>query len=432
MMRKNHVSACVLGLLAVLAACDSRVAPENESVAAPPEGAPSDGSDPSTSPPDAPGGGGSEDPDPREELPGVEVPDVAPDGCVGGFAGGALHLQLSASVAAVRLQAVSGKVVANGTTCTDTNDVEVDVTSLAALEIAGSAANEAVILDFESGDWSSLLTAEESIEMTLSGGDNTLFVRGTPASDHYLHGMQDGALVLALGGTGELTLVASGVTSLGVSLGAGDDRLEDLAGFLEGSGDSQSEPNFSASTIAITPLSIPLVAYGDEGHDWLVGGSADDEFDGGPGDDTASGLAGNDVFFAAATLDGTDTYNGGSDYDQITYELRSADLSLGSCVTAAALGCASDACECEHASGEPGEGDRILNMEDLTAGMGNDTLRGSDAADSLSGGPGDDVLYGLGGSDLLYGQRGIDALEGGLDGDYCDGAPDEQVVDCEL
>lgn len=431
-MRKIGLSGYLLGGVAVIAACAGPVAPHDPNAPVPPGENPGDGPGGSSDSADDPAGGGSKTPDPTDELPGTDVPDVAPDGCLGGFAAGAIRLQLSESVAAVRLEAVLGKLVANGTTCTDGSDVEVEVSAVRALEVHGGAPDETVILELGSGDWSGLLSEEESIELDLGDGENTLIVRAGAAADHYLHGMRDGALVLALGGNGDVTLAADGVTSLGVSLGGGDDRLEDLAGYLESSGGSPSGPGFSASTIAITPLAIPLLAYGGDGDDWIVGGSADDELDGGPGDDSLSGLAGNDLFWASEGHDGHDTYNGGPDYDLISYERRTADLMLASCLSAAWLGCEAGECTCEESSGEVDEDDLIINMEDITAGSGNDTLFGSEAADSLSGGPGEDVLFGFGGSDLLYGQRGLDTLDGGLDGDYCDGSPDEQVMGCEL
>jgi Ca2+-binding RTX toxin-like protein len=87
---------------------------------------------------------------------------------------------------------------------------------------------------------------------------------------------------------------------------------------------------------------------------------------------------------------------------------------------------------CTSLSGGLDEGDRLVNVEDLTGGTGDDLLRGTEASDTLRGGPGDDSLIGLGGSDLLSGQTGLDQLEGGTDGDICDGQPGEIFTSCEL
>jgi Ca2+-binding RTX toxin-like protein len=294
----------------------------------------------------------------------------------------------------------------------------------------------AVILELGSGEWSHLLATPESIQLSLGQGENSLVISGTSGPDLYHHGMRGLDLVLDLTGDGQIGVVAQGVTELGVSLGDGDDRLDDLARLLappttEG---SAAEPATTGpnGSLPILPLSLRLVVNGGAGNDWLLGGSADDAFDGGTGDDVASGLTGDDTFLTADTSDGADIFNGALGYDTVSYELRSNAVVLDVCLSEALLGCNVGECDCAATSGESGEGDRLLNVEDVTGGGGDDILRGSDAAESLSGGAGDDSLYGLGGSDVLYGQSGDDLFDGGPDGDYCDAQPQEQSSGCEL
>src|SRR5690606_15075253 len=99
--------------------------------------------------------------------------------------------------------------------------------------------------------------------------------------------------------------------TLAAALAAGDDELDDLAALLaERASEAAGAGGTDASTIA--PLGLPLVAEGGEGNDWLLGGTADDHFDGGPGNDVFSGLEGDDSCYSA-TLDGSDTFNGGAD-----------------------------------------------------------------------------------------------------------------------
>src|SRR4029078_10100216 len=100
----------------------------------------------------------------------------------------------------------------------------------------------------------------------------------------------------------------------------------------------------------------------------------------------------------------------GPGYDQISYELRSSSLDLEICESPALIGCSAGECACTGVSGEAGENDQIVNVEDLRGGSGDDIPRASAASDSLRGGPGDDSLFGLGGSDLLMGERGDDDL----------------------
>jgi Ca2+-binding RTX toxin-like protein len=130
-------------------------------------------------------------------------------------------------------------------------------------------------------------------------------------------------------------------------------------------------------------------------------------------------------------MDGADTFNGGSGYDYVSYEARTSDLSIELCVSASAIGCSGD-CSCDVMSGEVGEGDRLINAEDISTGSGNDTIKGSEASDVLSGGPGDDQIFGLSGSDVLYGEGGDDMLDGGADGDYCGATGQDEAVGCEL
>lgn len=430
MKRGLNITARWLGLCAATAlACAKPVAPEELGGNGGPGAGPDDttGSTPSDNAPKGSDPGDAPSPDPTEDIPGVDAElDVPPAGCEGGFSGGALQLTLDADVFAVRVESVQGTLVANGAECTDAAGDAVPTSSLASLEVSGGATDATVILELGSGDFANLLAGEESIAVALGGGNNALVLHGTDGADHFQHGMRSDELVLDLAGDGRIALVASGVSTLGLSLGAGDDRVGDLSALV--ANPSGAPPGGAA----ITPLAVSLVAFGAEGDDWIVGGALDDELAGGPGDDTLSGLAGNDVFRAAPEHDGTDIVNGGADFDEMSYELRAADLSVELCLSPATLGCSPEECECLPNSGEQDELDSLINVESVIGGSGDDTLIGTPAADSLSGGPGDDSLYGLGGSDILYGQRGQDTFDGGGDGDYCDGQPDETMLECEL
>jgi Ca2+-binding RTX toxin-like protein len=363
--------------------------------------------------------------DPTDTLPGIDQPlDTPPPGCVRGVRSGVLQLELTREVPSVELRADAGNLLANATACSDAAGVALAVTDLLALQITGGSEENAVILDLGSGDWSTLLGSDESVEMGLGEGENGLLVRGSAGNDHYRHAMRATDLVLDLAGDGSIHVVAGGVTELGVSLGDGDDRLEDLGAILAAA-DPPAAP-------ALTALALPLVVSGGAGNDWLVGGTSDDEFDGGAGDDVASGLAGSDEYQSDLEGDGRDIWNGGPGYDAISYELRSSNLELNVCSSDAVLGCSDGECLCATMSGDVDESDQIVNVEELRGGAGDDILRGSDVSESLHGGAGNDSLFGLGGSDLLAGERGVDQLEGGADGDICDGQPNESMSGCEL
>lgn len=369
-------------------------------------------------------GGGASISDPTKDVPGIDPDlDTPPAGCLRAAQAGVLALDLDASVPAAELVAVDDIVHANDTACTDSSGAPLALSSLYSLQITGGNEANGVVLDLGSGDWSSLLASAEGVLLNLGEGENGLLLRGSAEADHYRHAMRGSDVVLDLVGEGSIHLVAAGISELGFSLGEGDDRLEELLPLLEG-----MEP---AAAAELSPLSVPLRVTAGAGNDWLVGGLGDDVFNGGAGDDVASGLDGADHYQSDAEGDGSDLWNGGPGYDSVSYELRSENLELAACLTSAIMGC-SGGCVCNTESGGVDEGDRLINVEELSGGSGDDILRGTEVSDTLRGGPGNDTLSGLGGSDLLSGDSGDDLLEGGPDGDICDGRPGETMLSCEL
>lgn len=269
--------------LAVALGCATPLAPEDLGAGDVPETGSGDGS--------VTNGGTGKTPaniHPTATLPSVvgDTPYGPPSGCLGGFAGGSLRFELSGDVDSLRLEASDGELVANDTSCTDADGADVLISELTDLEIAGGAADEDVTLDFGSGDWSALLEGTESIRVSLGAGENTLVIRGTPQADDYFHGMREDDLVLDLTGSMTIALTARGVTQLGLSLGAGDDRVSDLASSMQAEVDARA----ANGGALVAPLSIPLVVHGAEGNDWMRGGEAADSLEGGPGDDYCDGL----------------------------------------------------------------------------------------------------------------------------------------------
>ncbi len=152
--------------------------------------------------------------------------------------------------------------------------------------------------------------------------------------------------------------------------------------------------------------------YGNDkltGIENLLGGSANDRFtgdgkanrlDGGGGNDTLNGAGGNDTLIGGA---GRDLLIGGGGADTAVFSnAGGVSVSL-------------------QKSGyqNTGEGkDKLIGIEHLTGGSGNDTLIGNGRANRLEGGDGADTLRGGGGKDVLVAGGGTgNELLGGAGSD---------------
>ena len=147
------------------------------------------------------------------------------------------------------------------------------------------------------------------------------------------------------------------------------------------------------------------------GADTLNGGDENDTLDGGDGTDTLNGGDGNDTLNGG---DGKDTLDGGDDIDTASYEndpSSDRDRQLGVFVNLPGIA----------ARDGWGNGDILLDIENvigsrfgdlITGNDGPNLLDGGDGKDSLYGGEGMDVLKGGNGNDLLKGEKGSDLLEG--------------------
>jgi hypothetical protein len=149
------------------------------------------------------------------------------------------------------------------------------------------------------------------------------------------------------------------------------------------------------------------------GADTLSGGLGNDLIQGDGGADTLSGEAGNDVVEGGTGADrlsggpGADQLNGGPERDAVVYTAQAdvtvrLDRGFGG-------------------SAQPGDSDRITQVEDVDGGDQRDTVTGSSDANALDGARGEDYLDG---------RRGVDRLIGGSSADVVvarDGARDEPV-----
>lgn len=248
-----------------------------------------------------------------------------------------------------------------------------------------------------------ICTGARQVNLDLAGGDDTLATT-TSLPTSYSGGF--GADVL-FAGNGPST------SQVGFSGGPGRDRIQ-YAGADRGVSitkdrrDNDGRIGVDRDNIGPDVEELMGSQFGDS-----LNGSAgnfNEQFFGLGGDDVMTGGPGLDVFTMEAQADGADRVFGGDDFDSVEYDNRTRTVTVN-----LSDGGADD--------GEAGEGDELRQIEDARTGSGNDTLKvnpasttgvsfqaglgtdtitGTDAADSISAfGGGRDTIDARGGDDRL-------------------------------
>ncbi|MBI4719590.1 MAG: LEPR-XLL domain-containing protein [Planctomycetes bacterium] len=189
------------------------------------------------------------------------------------------------------------------------------------------------------------------------------------------------------------------------------------------------EPRILLSATWVDTDSGEAQSGAENGNDVYTGTSGDDTADGLGGNDVLNGLAGNDSLFGGSGDDtlaggtGGDLLDGGSGTDTADYSANSGavtvNLPSGTALESGSGGHDDDHDD-EHGEhddddddeGESGDGDTLVNIENVTGSAYDDTLTGDNAANTLSGGAGNDTLAGGSGADVLNGGDGGDHLKG--------------------
>jgi Ca2+-binding RTX toxin-like protein len=161
--------------------------------------------------------------------------------------------------------------------------------------------------------------------------------------------------------------------------------------------------------------SVARHVIGSDLADTLGGGNGDDVFDGGGGNDDLRGNGGDDFFLQSLSTD-SDSLDGGSGVNTVSYmgpdsygSGISADLDAGRVDKLAAVG------------SQAASFDTLTNINNVIGSMGDDALFGNDRANGLDGSTGDDSLYGGAGDDTVLGGNGKDVLNGGTGNDILNG-----------
>jgi Ca2+-binding RTX toxin-like protein len=151
--------------------------------------------------------------------------------------------------------------------------------------------------------------------------------------------------------------------------------------------------------------------HGGGGHDTANGGNGNDELIGEDGNDVLAGEAGDDFLDGNS---GDDVLIGGAGSDTLRAGLGSDTASYAGSAGAVTVNIAA-----QTASGGDAQGDTLIDIENATGGLGNDTLTGDGFANVLDGGAGIDAMTGGAGDDTYVldnaGDGTAEAAGGGID-----------------
>lgn len=365
------------------------------------------------------------------EYPGIDVALTgtdAPIGCVDGWDENSrsLVLELDENIPGVRVHVEGDVLHANGHACQANGD-SLSPDDIQTLSIRGGGEANLVILDFAvEGFGETLFEQEGGFRLDGGKGEDVLYIRGSEGADEFYVGAVNQRLVAALSSFPRINLWAKSFERARVSLGPGDDAWRAITRLNLGLFDLDS-----GSVLNINGIDLPQELWGGAGHDELNAGKHDDYLNGGTGDDELNGGEGGDRFDEGGSQNGRDTINGGAGLDEISYAQRINDVTVEMCTTEGGAGC-DEACDCEPTSGAADEQDRVINIEIVSTGVGDDVIIGTPGADYIYAGAGDDVIRAGAGSDVLQGGRGDDDLDGGGDEDICDSQPHEARISCEI
>jgi Ca2+-binding RTX toxin-like protein len=174
--------------------------------------------------------------------------------------------------------------------------------------------------------------------------------------------------------------------------------------------------------------SFTMNVTGGPGDDRIASGGGSDTIVPGSGRDLVDTNDGPDLVLTTAFPDGRDVYDLGSDWyaptryeaDIVDYRQRTAPVIWR-----------------DGEAGAPGESDRLIGVEDVFGGSGDDVLLGNASENFMLGGPGDDLISGGwnydeifagSGDDIIYGGLHPDVLIGGAGNDRAYGGPDVDAI----
>ena len=311
--------------------------------------------------------------------------------------------------------------------------------------LGGSDADTITALDggnhIDGGDGTNTITSGDGDDVITSGVGADTIVAGGGNDSITVHG---GADTVSSGAGNDRLVVDYSTSVTAVTGGVTDGTLATgyTGGFADSAGNSVNFQNTEVFKVT-TGSGNDIITTGD-GADVLNGGAGDDHLSSGGGNDTIKYAVG----------DGADTVDGGADSDKLVITGSGANDSLTVAVadgtinnvaggaisnmehvtltldggTNATLdfGATTEALAVQLGVHAATGFDRVIGVENVVGGSGNDAIAGNSGNNVLHGAAGTDVLRGGDGSDELIGGRDNDSLVGGNGEDrlYGDGGND--------
>ena len=265
-----------------------------------------------------------------------------------------------------------------------------------------SPTDDNYIIDGRGGN-DSITTGLGADRITGGAGNDTIQAGG--GNDVILYGTGNNGFDSIDGGAGghDVVLATANGVAIGLSSVTGIEVI-DAGGFsnvtIEG---ASSDDTFDFSSVSL--IGIASINSGS-GKDTVFGSAGADVINGGTGNDLLIGGAGNDVFKVGGSA-GTDSYDGGADFD--TIEASKSAISL------VVTGTNITGIEAISSGGFSGfrlvgtgsanvldfSAISLIGVESIDAGAGNDVVIGSAGADAIIGGSGRDTLTGGAGNDTF-------------------------------
>jgi len=228
-------------------------------------------------------------------------------------------------------------------------------------------------------------------------GDINLVSLDSGATQAYVEDASDGADLMKGGAGDDLIIGTAGGDTL--EGGSGADTLHGGSGDDVIKGQTGDDVLFGGTDNDILS--------GGAGNDILHGGSGDDTLSGGVGDDALFGGIGNDVLNGGA---GVDVLDGGAGDDTLIFR-DTDDVFIGgdgvdTLFVAGDIGTSdlvinlATSADGNFDAASTNYSNRIVDVENVVAGAGDDTITGSSADNIITGGSGDDLIVGGGGRDI--------------------------------